>query len=97
MQAQLQPIQEARAEDEEMGLCLVFMDEARFNMSPVEDTYACAVARRMSWLFKSQQKSRPILQQRREWLIVDKLLPSKTENNIPLQEYVVQGRLRYET
>lgn len=45
MQAQLQPIQEARAEDKEMGLCPVFMDEAHFTMLPIEDTYACAVAR----------------------------------------------------
>lgn len=46
LQAQLQPLQEARAEDKETGLIPVFMDEARFTTSPVDDTYACTVARR---------------------------------------------------
>lgn len=46
LQAQLQPLQEARAEDKEIGLIPVFMDEARFTVSPVEDTFACAIARR---------------------------------------------------
>ena len=45
LQAQLQPMQEAGAEDKEVGLGPVFMDEARFTMSPVVDTFACAVAR----------------------------------------------------
>lgn len=45
MQAQLQSMHEARAEDGEIVLCSVFMDEACFIMSPNEDTYACAVAR----------------------------------------------------
>ena len=46
LQAQLQPLQEARVEDKEIGLISVFMDEARFTVSPVVDTFACAVARR---------------------------------------------------
>ena len=45
LQAQLQPMQEARAEHKEIGLGPVFMDDARFTMSPVVDTFACAVAR----------------------------------------------------
>ncbi len=45
LQAQLQPMQEARAQDKEIGQAQDFMDEPRFTMSPVEDTYACAIAR----------------------------------------------------
>ena len=41
----LQPTHEVRAEDKEIGLAPVFTDEVYFTMSPVDDTYACAVAR----------------------------------------------------
>ncbi|CAD6592287.1 MAG: hypothetical protein ASARMPRED_006156 [Alectoria sarmentosa] len=46
LQAQLQPMQEARAKYKEIGQAPVFMDEACFTVWPADDTYACAVARR---------------------------------------------------
>lgn len=45
LQAQLQPVQEAQAETEEIGMVPAFIDEPHFTMSPVVDTYACAIAR----------------------------------------------------
>ncbi len=58
LQAQLQPMQEARAEDKEIGHAQGFMDEPRFTMSPVDDTYACAIARQNALAVQVRAKFR---------------------------------------
>ena len=58
LQAQLQSMQEARAEDKEIGQAQDFMDEPRFTMSPVDDTYACAIARQNALAVQVRAKFR---------------------------------------
>ena len=45
LQAQLQPMQETCAEDKKIGQAQVYMGEPCFTRSPVNDTFACAIAR----------------------------------------------------
>ncbi|CAF9903881.1 MAG: hypothetical protein ALECFALPRED_003025 [Alectoria fallacina] len=57
LQAQLQPMQEARAKNKEIRQAPVFKDEARFTMWPADDAYAGAVARRKALVAQVIAKS----------------------------------------
>ena len=74
--------QEVRAEIKEIGPAPVSMNETRFTMSPVDDTYACAVAREKAFAahfmtkFRNDNAAKEIIQ----GITRQESLPSKAED-----------------
>ena len=82
----LQPTHEVRAEEEEIRLAPVFTDEVYFTMSPVDDSYACAVARQnaLAAHVRAQFRTESTNNATREAMHVTarrKSLPSETEDH----------------